>query len=111
MFNSLKEQILSLDYENKKKVFNSIINNTSLGEMRITDALSYLLDDLEDENLKDYGNKNISDEIAEMLIDNFERLDVKVLILEELERDIKKSTIHDVLREILSMKDIKRNGK
>jgi len=111
MFNSLKEQILSLEYENKKKVFNSIINNTSLGEMRITDALSCLLDDLENENLKDYGSKNISDETTEMLIGNFEQLDVKVLVLEELERDIKKSTVHDVLREILSMKDIKRNGR
>lgn len=109
MFNNLKEQILSLEYEDKKKVFNSIINDTSLGEMSITDALSCLLDDLENENLKDYGNKNISDEIAEILINNFERLDVKVLVLEELERDIKKSTIHDVLREILTMKEVRKN--
>ena len=109
MFNNLKEQILSLEYEDKKKVFNSIINDTSLGEMTITDALSCLLDDLENENLKDYGNKNISDEIAEILINNFERLNVKVLVLEELERDIKKSTIHDVLREILTMKEVRKN--
>ena len=102
----MKEQILSLEYENKKKIFNIIINNASLGEMRITDALSCLLDDL-----KDYGSKNISDEIIEMLIGNFEQLIVKVLVLEELERDIKKSAIHDVLREILSMKGIKRNGR
>ena len=67
------------------------------------------MDDLEDENLKDYGSKNISDEIVEMLIGNFERLDVKVLVLEELERDIKKSTIHDDLREILTMKEVRKN--
>ena len=67
------------------------------------------MDDLEDENLKDYGSKNISDEIVEMLIGNFEQLDVKVLVLEELERDIKKSTIHDVLREILTMKEVRKN--
>lgn len=108
MFNSLKHQILSLDYEDKKKVFNSIINDTSLGEMSITDALSSLLDDLEYESLKSYGKMNISDETTEMLISNFERLDVKVLMLKELERDIKKSTVHDVLREILTMKSIKR---
>ena len=107
-FNDLKNEILSLDYDNKKKVFNSIINNTSLGEMSITDALSSLLEDLDDECLKDYGNKNISNDDNETLISNFERLDVKVLTLEDLERDIKKSTIHDVLREILRMKDISR---
>ena len=109
MFNNLKEQILSLEYDDKKKVFNSITNDTSLGEMSITNALSCLLDDLENENLKDYGSKNISDEIAEILINNFERLDVKVLVLEELERDIKKSTIHDVLREILTMKEVRKS--
>ena len=54
------------------------------------------------------GEKDISDEITKVLISNFERLDVKVLSLEDLERDIKKSTVHDVLREILTMKDIKR---
>ena len=109
MFDSLKEQILSLEYDDKKKVFNGMINNTSLGEMCITDALSCLLDDLDDENLKDYGSRNITDEITEMLISNFERLDVKVLTLEELERDIKKSTIHDVLREILTMKEVRKS--
>lgn len=53
MFNNLKEQILSLEYDDKKKVFNSIINDTSLGEIHMIDALSCSSDVLENENLKD----------------------------------------------------------
>ena len=67
-----------------------MINDTSLGEMNINDVLSSLLNDLKYESLKSYGMKNISDDVAEMLISNFERLDVKILTSEDLERDIKK---------------------
>lgn len=95
-FSRLKNEILNHDkcYE----IFNTLINDTNLINQDINSALISILARLRKGNLKTCYKLNITNDEYETLVNNFKKIEIKILTFEDLEKyPISSEYIHSLL--------------
>ena len=82
-FNEYKDALLSLSDEAKYNIFNSLINEAFLSRTFVNDALCDIVN-LSKENKIGLYRYNITWEYYETILNNFKRIQVKVMRIEDL---------------------------
>ena len=86
-FNKLRQQILSLDEQKRYMVFNALCNERERNCSNIINTLTTILINLENNELKhDFGEKNLTVDDAKSIEENFKKVEIKTLTLNELEK-------------------------
>ena len=101
-FEHIKHGILQHDDDQLYDIFNSMINNTSLERKNINMAMLELWSDCDKCKLNEYGEKNIDKNDVRWLKSNLERIELKIITLEDLEKfDLKAESIHEILNNLM----------
>ena len=95
-FSRLKDEILN--HDKRYEIFNALINDANLINQDINSALISILARLRKGNLKTCYKSNITNEEYETLVNNFKKIEIKILTFEDLEKyPISSEYIHSLL--------------
>jgi hypothetical protein len=99
-FNRLKNEILQ--NEHGYDIINSLINDTDLANHDINSALTSILGKLRKGTLKTQYKNNITEDQYEGLMKNFEKVELRIITFEDLEKyPIGTEYIHSLLSRIM----------
>lgn len=98
-FSRLKDEILN--HDKRYEIFNILINDANLINQDINSALISILARLRKGNLKTCYKLNITNDEYKTLVNNFEKIEIKILTFEDLEKyPISSEYIHSLLSNV-----------
>lgn len=98
-FSRLKDEILN--HDKRYEIVNILINDANLINQDINSALISILARLRKGNLKTCYKLNITNDEYKTLVNNFEKIEIKILTFEDLEKyPISSEYIHSLLSNV-----------